>query len=49
MPLIDVPLMARLQEEFRLSMKRLLGDLLPQPKPAGAADPPAQATGKISF
>ena len=27
MPLLDVPLMARLQEEFRLSMKRLLGDL----------------------
>jgi len=27
MPLIDVPLLARLQEEFRLSMKRLLGDL----------------------
>jgi HEXXH motif-containing protein len=27
MPLLDVPLLARLQEEFRLSMKRLLGDL----------------------
>lgn len=29
--------------------QRLLGDLLPQPKPAGALDPPAKATGKISF
>ncbi|MFI5222906.1 MAG: hypothetical protein ACHQX3_01465, partial [Nitrospirales bacterium] len=27
MPLLDVPLLARLQEEFRLSMKRLLSDL----------------------
>ena len=27
MPLLDVPMLARLQEEFRLSMKRLLGDL----------------------
>jgi len=27
MTLLDVPLLARLQEEFRLSMKRLLGDL----------------------
>ena len=27
MPLLDAPLLARLQEEFRLSMKRLLGDL----------------------
>jgi hypothetical protein len=27
MPLFDVPLLARLQEEFRLSMKRLLSDL----------------------
>ena len=27
MPLFDVPLLVRLQEEFRLSMKRLLGDL----------------------
>ncbi|HKQ35052.1 MAG TPA: HEXXH motif-containing putative peptide modification protein [Nitrospiraceae bacterium] len=27
MPMLDVPLLARLQEEFRLSMKRLLGDL----------------------
>ena len=27
MPLLDVPLLVRLQEEFRLSMKRLLGDL----------------------
>jgi hypothetical protein len=27
MPLLDVPTLARLQEEFRLSMKRLLGDL----------------------
>ncbi len=27
MPLLDVPLLAGLQEEFRLSMKRLLGDL----------------------
>jgi HEXXH motif-containing protein len=27
MPLLDVPLLARLQEEFCLSMKRLLGDL----------------------
>ena len=27
MPLLDVPLLARLQEEFRLSMKRLLCDL----------------------
>jgi hypothetical protein len=27
MPLLDAPLMARLQEEFRLSMKRLLSDL----------------------
>ncbi len=27
MPLLDVSLLARLQEEFRLSMKRLLGDL----------------------
>ena len=27
MPLLDVPLLARLQGEFRLSMKRLLGDL----------------------
>ena len=27
MPLLDVSLLARLQEEFRLSMKRLLSDL----------------------
>jgi len=27
MPLLDVPMLARLQEEFRLSMKRLLSDL----------------------
>lgn len=27
MPLLDVPLLIHLQEEFRLSMKRLLGDL----------------------
>ena len=27
MPLLDVPLLDRLQEEFRLSIKRLLGDL----------------------
>ena len=27
MPLLDVPLLVRLQEEFRLSMKRLLSDL----------------------
>jgi hypothetical protein len=27
MPLLDVPLLTRLQEEFRLSMKRLLSDL----------------------
>ena len=27
MPLLDVPLLTRLQEEFRLSMKRLLNDL----------------------
>ena len=27
MPLLDVPLLARLQEEFRLSMRRLLDDL----------------------
>ena len=27
MPLLDVPLLARLQEEFRLSMKRLFADL----------------------
>jgi hypothetical protein len=27
MPLIDIPMLARLQEEFRLSMKRLLNDL----------------------
>jgi len=27
MPLLDVPMLACLQEEFRLSMKRLLGDL----------------------
>jgi hypothetical protein len=27
MPLLDAPMLARLQEEFRLSMKRLLGDL----------------------
>ena len=27
MPLLDVPLLARLQEEFRLSMERLLSDL----------------------
>ena len=27
MPLLDVSLLARLQGEFRLSMKRLLGDL----------------------
>jgi hypothetical protein len=27
MPLLDVPVLARLQEEFRLSMKRLLDDL----------------------
>ena len=27
MPLLDVALLARLREEFRLSMKRLLGDL----------------------
>jgi HEXXH motif-containing protein len=27
MPLVDVPLLARLQEEFRLSMRRLLDDL----------------------
>lgn len=27
MPLLDTPLLLRLQEEFRLSMKRLLGDL----------------------
>jgi hypothetical protein len=27
MPLLDAPLLARLQEEFRLSMKQLLGDL----------------------
>jgi hypothetical protein len=27
MPLIDVPMLARFQEEFRLSMKRLLSDL----------------------
>ena len=27
MPLLDAPMLACLQEEFRLSMKRLLGDL----------------------
>ena len=27
MSLLDVPLLARLQAEFRLSMKRLMGDL----------------------
>jgi tetratricopeptide (TPR) repeat protein len=28
---------------------RLLSDLKPQPKPAGAADPPPGAAGKIAF